>query len=200
MPGHLAPVPQTWKQGRVQSSPLNRSKGRIVMKQAAPRACAGRELQRRDLTARERCQALEKPAGGSPASSAVSFRTECLRPTTSLQRRLRGGVETDPEGFIPFPTLSIPPIETELVRGAANSAPVVVIVEGLWVPGTQGGSRPLPGGAAGIQTAILLTMPSGAAARSAERADLPCGAWPGFKGDTADRQRPPDRLDHRDLD
>ena len=29
MPGHLAPVPQTWKQGRVQSSPLNRSKGRM---------------------------------------------------------------------------------------------------------------------------------------------------------------------------
>jgi hypothetical protein len=27
MPGRLAPVPQTWKQGRVQSSPLNRSKG-----------------------------------------------------------------------------------------------------------------------------------------------------------------------------
>jgi len=27
MPGHLAPVPQTWKQGLVQSSPLNRSKG-----------------------------------------------------------------------------------------------------------------------------------------------------------------------------
>jgi hypothetical protein len=22
MPGHLAPVPQTWKQGRIQSSPL----------------------------------------------------------------------------------------------------------------------------------------------------------------------------------
>ena len=27
MPGHPAPVPQTWKQGRVQGSPLNRSKG-----------------------------------------------------------------------------------------------------------------------------------------------------------------------------
>ena len=43
---------------------------------------------------------LEKPAGGSPASSAVLFRAECLRQTTSLQRRLSGGVETDPEGFI----------------------------------------------------------------------------------------------------
>jgi hypothetical protein len=29
-----------------------------------------------------------------------SFRAECLRPTTSLQRRLSGGVETDLEGFI----------------------------------------------------------------------------------------------------
>ena len=101
MPDHLVPVPQTWKQGRVQSSPLNRSKGRIVMKTLPPCARAGRELQRRDLTARERRQALEKPAGGSPASSAVPlFRAECLRPTTSFQRRLSGGVETDPEGFI----------------------------------------------------------------------------------------------------
>src|SRR5580704_12299875 len=41
MPGHLAPVPQTWKQGRVQSSPLNRSKGRIVMKTSCA-SCAHR--------------------------------------------------------------------------------------------------------------------------------------------------------------
>jgi hypothetical protein len=60
----------------------------------------GERLQRRDLTARERRQALEKPAGGSRPSSAVPlFRAECLRPTTSLQRRLSGG-ETDPEDFI----------------------------------------------------------------------------------------------------
>jgi hypothetical protein len=43
---------------------------------------------------------LEKPAGRSPASSAVPFRAECLRPKTSLQRRLSGGTETGPEGFI----------------------------------------------------------------------------------------------------
>jgi hypothetical protein len=51
------------------------------------------------ITARERRQALEKPAGGSRASSAVPFRAECLRPTTSLQRRVSDG-ETDPEDFI----------------------------------------------------------------------------------------------------
>ena len=41
MPGHLAPVPQTWKQGRVQSSPLNRSKRRIVIKTSCA-SCARR--------------------------------------------------------------------------------------------------------------------------------------------------------------
>jgi hypothetical protein len=39
MPGHPARVPQTWKQGRVQGSPLNRSKGGIVMKTSCA-ACA----------------------------------------------------------------------------------------------------------------------------------------------------------------
>ena len=52
------------------------------------------------ITARERRQALEKPAGGSPASSAVLSAPNVRRPTTSLQRRLSGGGETDPEGFI----------------------------------------------------------------------------------------------------
>jgi hypothetical protein len=56
-------------EGRVQSSPLNRSKRRVIKTSCASRA--GRELQRRDLTARERRQALEKHAGGSPASSAI---------------------------------------------------------------------------------------------------------------------------------
>ena len=41
MPGHPTPVPQTWKQGLVQSSPLNRSKGRIVIKTSCA-SCAGR--------------------------------------------------------------------------------------------------------------------------------------------------------------
>ena len=42
MPGHPAPVPQTWKQGRVQSSALNRSEGRIVIKTSCA-ACARSE-------------------------------------------------------------------------------------------------------------------------------------------------------------
>ena len=50
MPGHPMPVPQTWKQGLVQSSPLTAAKG------GSRASCAG--------------QALGKPAGGFRASSA----------------------------------------------------------------------------------------------------------------------------------
>jgi hypothetical protein len=56
MPGRPTRVPQTWKQGLVQSSPLNRSKGR------KPRLLRGQ--------AGRRGQALGKPAGGFRASSA----------------------------------------------------------------------------------------------------------------------------------
>ncbi len=86
MPGHPAPVPQTWKQCLVQSSPLNRSKGRIVMKTSCV-SCARRARGYSDviLTARERA----KPSRGLPAAlrpCPLSLsRAEWLKPATSLQ-------------------------------------------------------------------------------------------------------------------
>ena len=101
MLGHPAPVPQTGKQGRVQSSFPNRSKRRISDENElclvrAPGESSSDVILRLASDAKP----IEKPAGGSPASSAVLSAPNVRRPTTSLQRRLSGGVETDLEGFV----------------------------------------------------------------------------------------------------
>ena len=73
MPGHPAPVLWTWKQGLVQSSPLNRS--------------------------RADCDENELHLVRGPGECPLSFPPNIRRPAASLQRRLSGG-ETDPECFI----------------------------------------------------------------------------------------------------
>ena len=94
--GHPPPVPQTWKQGRVRSSPLNRSKGRIVMKTSSALVHAPGESYS-DVSYGSRATPSRRGARWRLSGLVrVPFRAECLRPTTSLQSRLSGGVETGP--------------------------------------------------------------------------------------------------------
>ena len=94
-----ASVPQTWKQGRVQSSPLNRSKRRIVMKTRCA-SCARRGECCSDVIYGSRATPSPREARWRlPSFFPPPFFSNVRRPTTSFQRRLSGGGETDPEGL-----------------------------------------------------------------------------------------------------